>query len=127
MLGINDPFAAHGNVGDFDAAFFERLSGVEHGMVLDGRGDDVLVLASCDAADHAEEREIVGFGAAAGENDFAGLRPSKRGHRARAFPRRRGRAGRRNESSWRCRIRWKYGSMASRTAGSTGVVALWSR
>ena len=53
--------------------------------MLDHRGDDVLVLAGF-RADQAENTEIVGFGAARGENDIAGLRSEKRGHlSARVF------------------------------------------
>ena len=89
-------------------------------MCLRARGADFV-----SAPSDAEDCEIVGFGAAAGENDFGGLRAEQRGD---------GFAG----ASTAPRARWpaewielalpklsaKNGSIASRTAGSTGVVAL---
>ena len=56
-----------------------------------------------DAADDAEDGEIVGFGAAAGEDDFAGLGAEQRGDGFARVSTAAGRAGPRNESSWRCR------------------------
>ena len=42
IFGIDDACAADGNEGDVDALRFQRLAGIEHGVMLDGRGDDVL-------------------------------------------------------------------------------------
>ncbi len=57
--------------------FFLRLAGVKDGFVFDGRGDDVLADF---AGEHSQDwlchnpkdGVIVGFGAAAGEDDFLG-------------------------------------------------------
>ena len=42
IFGIDDAVAADGHVGDVDALRFERLAGIEDGVMLDGCGDDVL-------------------------------------------------------------------------------------
>ena len=65
--GIDYAVGVAGEVGDFDALFFEGLGGVEDGVVLGGGGDEVVA-----GGEGAEEREVVGFGAGGGENDFAG-------------------------------------------------------
>ena len=77
-FGIDEAVRIDRKVSDFDgfaiardgaAFFFERLTSVEHRFVFDLRGDDVFGRA-CGIANDTEDRVIVGFGAAAGEDDF---------------------------------------------------------
>jgi hypothetical protein len=71
--GVDDAVGVGSEVGDFDAAGFERLRGVEDGVVLDLGGDEVgwLVLVEI-ALQYAEERKVVALGAAGGEDDLFG-------------------------------------------------------
>ena len=68
------------DVGNFDAAAFERLSGEEYGVVLDLRRDEVggLVLVEQDLK-NAGEREVVALGSAGGEDDLPGTAVEQRG------------------------------------------------
>ena len=50
----------------------ERLAGVEDRLVLGGRGDDVVALLLVEL-DDALDREVVGLGRAAGEDDLLRL------------------------------------------------------
>ncbi len=59
----------HRQVGDAIAVLFEVLAGVEHGLVLGDAGDDVVALLAIHLGD-ALDREVVGFGRAAREDDF---------------------------------------------------------
>ena len=72
LRGVDEAFAVDGEDGGFPAFAFELFDGVEHGVVLDGAGDDVAagVLAGLG---RAADGEVVGFGAAGGEDDLAGL------------------------------------------------------
>jgi hypothetical protein len=49
--------------------FFERLAGIEYGFVFNLSRNDVLG-GSCGVANNTEDGVIVGFGAAAREDDF---------------------------------------------------------
>src|ERR1700751_1935502 len=56
---------------------------MEHGMMFNRGGDDVLGGAGglrCDGCDEAENREIVRLGGAASEDDFGWLRAEERGY-----------------------------------------------
>ena len=69
LIQIDAAILLHRQIGDFKTVFFQALAGVQHGLVLDGLGDDVIALFAVhfrDALDH----QVVGFGGAAGENDF---------------------------------------------------------
>src|SRR6266851_2070894 len=71
LLNVYAPVALDRQIGDFEAVLFEVLAGVQHGLVLDGLGDDVVALFAehlRDALDH----QVIGFGSAAGEDDFLG-------------------------------------------------------
>ena len=69
VFGIDAAVFLHRQISDFVAVFLEALAGIQHGLVLDGLGDDVIALFAVhfrDALDH----QVVGFGGAAGEDDF---------------------------------------------------------
>ena len=60
------------------------LARVQHGVMLDGRADDML-----SGVDKAENCQVVAFGAAAGKHDFRGAASQQSRHRlARALHRR---------------------------------------
>ena len=59
-----------GEIGDFEALFFEVFAEVDVGGVLDLGGDDV---AFAGGDEGGLEGGVVGLGAAAGEEDFAGI------------------------------------------------------
>src|ERR1035437_5264587 len=81
VFGTYDAVRGDAQAGDL-AAFGARLfSGREHGRVLDGAGDDVLGRGGRGAGE-AEDGEIVGLGAAAGEDDLGGTGIDERGHLA---------------------------------------------
>lgn len=60
--------------GDLDPAFGECLGGVEDGVMLDLRGDEMLA-----GLERAEQGKIVRLGTAGGENDFRCAAAKKRG------------------------------------------------
>jgi len=69
--GVDDAAGVRCEVGDFDAAAFERFSGVEHGVVLNLAGDEVRGLLGVEERlQNAGEREVIAFCAAGGEDDF---------------------------------------------------------
>ena len=65
----------------FDAFVAQMFGGRDHRGVLDGADDDVLARGGSGAS-HAEHGEVVGFGAAAGEDDLRRRRVDERGHLA---------------------------------------------
>ncbi len=67
--GIDQAVLAHVDVGHLEALLFQALAGVEHGLVLDGRSDDVLALAGVVLGD-AFDREVVALRCAAREHDL---------------------------------------------------------
>ena len=69
----------HGQVGDVEAGVLQVLAGVEHGVVLDGGGDDVAACGSKGVGD-AAEGGVVRLGAAAGEHHLAGAAAENAGH-----------------------------------------------
>jgi len=78
LIDSDDAVGVYGEIGDGDAVFFERLAGVENGFVFDIGGDDVLG-GTRSGADDSENGVIVGFCAAAGEDDFLRACAEKRG------------------------------------------------
>ena len=62
---IYKSFAIHRNVGDLATHLLQLLAGVQNGVMLDGTGDDVIVRAY-----QSENRQVIAFGPARGENDF---------------------------------------------------------
>ena len=67
---IEEAVAVHGQAGDAVAVFFEEDRVIEHGGVLDGRGDDVTFGGI--GREGCEEGGIVALGGAAGEYDLTG-------------------------------------------------------
>ena len=70
-VGLDDAVGVDGEVGGFVALGFEVLAGVEDGVVFGAAGDDV-VAGFLEGGGDADDGGVVGFGAAAGEYDFAG-------------------------------------------------------
>jgi hypothetical protein len=68
IVGIDQATAIDGNVRDLAAAIFQMLRRIQHGMMLDGRSNDVITRLR-----QPEEREVVAFRAAAGKDDFRRL------------------------------------------------------
>ena len=58
---------SNGNVSDFDSLAFQLLAGVQHGWMLDLTRDDVS-LSVAGLAHGSEDCQVVGLGAAAGED-----------------------------------------------------------
>ena len=69
-VGRHDPARVERQEGRFPSALRQRLEGVEHGLVLDARRDEVPAAGNFERFGGAANGEIVGFGAAAGEDDF---------------------------------------------------------
>jgi len=69
LIHGDDAAGIYREVGDSNAVFFESLAGVEDGFVFDVGGDDVFGGAESGAND-SEDGVIVGFGAAAREDNF---------------------------------------------------------
>ena len=63
-----------------EALLLQRLHGVEHGVVLKGRGDEVLLPLLGAKQCAGQKRLIVGLAAAAGEVDLPGLCAQAGGH-----------------------------------------------
>jgi len=76
IVGINLPPAVHGYIGDFTSHLFQVFAGIQHGVMLDGRGNYVVA-----GAGKSEDREVVAFGATAGKDDLRRSAPYKRRHR----------------------------------------------
>ncbi|MNO99907.1 hypothetical protein D3C76_916900 [compost metagenome] len=57
-------------IGHFEAFALELAAGVQHRLVLDLRGDDVLALAGVEVRDTLD-RQVVGLGGAGGPDDLA--------------------------------------------------------
>ncbi len=69
VLGIHQAAAVHRDLGELPAALLQILHGLEHRVVLDGGGDEVLALLLLRVGS-AEDGPVVGLGAAAGEVDL---------------------------------------------------------
>ena len=71
LLEIDAALLVHVQIGDAVALFFQRLAGVQHRMVLDLGGNEVLAALCRRAVHKAADREVVRLRAAAGEDDLA--------------------------------------------------------
>ena len=65
VVGVEQAAGIDRQVCDLAANFFEALAGVEDGVVLDGRSDDVVA-----GLDDAKKRKVVAFRTPTGEDDF---------------------------------------------------------
>ena len=89
-FGIDAAFAIDAQIGDADPLFFGGLARVQDGFVFDGGGDDVgwCVLRRVHSqdwlchsgAEDTEDGVVIGFGAAAGEDDLLGASTDQRGN-----------------------------------------------
>ena len=110
---------------DADDASADVLDRVQHGVVLDGAAHRAPAVA----AHRAEDGEVVGLGAAAGEHDLAGPAAEGVGHDvARLVHRLAGLAGGGvgRPTSWRSAPAGTA-AIASTASGRIGVDAAWSR
>ena len=71
---VHQPLPVHRQVGHLKALFLQLLGGMEHRVVLDGAGDDVLALVPAGVG-RPPQGPVVRFGAAAGKVDFSRLGP----------------------------------------------------
>ena len=114
-----------------DQAAAHLHHGLEHGVVLDGAGHDRPPGAAAGAragAHGAQNGQVVGLGAAAGEDDVAGPAPTSSASASRASSRaRRARPGLPWAPEGLPQRSVSQGSMASNAAGRSGVLAAWSR
>ena len=127
IVGVDPARAVNGQIGHPRAQAFEKPARLDDRRMLDPRGDDVIALVA-KGEEHALEGKVVGLAATARENDLVVLAAEQRRHLA----------ARRLEGSL-CRSRrpmparriavmiLKKRRIAAATAGSIGVLALWSR
>ena len=80
ILGADEAVGGDGQVGHFKALALQRLHAVQHGMMLELRGDEVLLALLGQFQGRALDGPVVGLGAAAGEEDLAGLAVDGLGH-----------------------------------------------
>ena len=71
-LGVDLAVLSHRQVGDLEALPLEPLAGVEDWPCARSPGDDVVALLPVHLG-HALDREVVGLGAAGGEDDLLGI------------------------------------------------------
>jgi hypothetical protein len=79
ILRIHTAILANRQVRDFETVLLQILAGIQHSLVLDRLGNDVVALFAVhfrDALDH----QVVGFGRSAGENNFLRGRANQRSH-----------------------------------------------
>src|SRR5688572_2075378 len=69
ILDVDPPVLLHREIGDAVALLLELLAGVDHRLVLDHTGDDVIALLAIHLGD-ALDRQVVGLGRAAREDDL---------------------------------------------------------
>ena len=79
--GDTMPLSSTGSRVVCPAAPGQRLERVEHRLVLDGAGDQVLPAGRLERLGHAADGEVVALGAAAGEDDLGRIGADQRGHR----------------------------------------------
>ena len=125
LLGVDDAVAVDRRPGDLEPAPLELAGRLAHGRMLDRAHDE----PAGRRPGEPEHGLVVGLGAARGEDDLARLGVRAAPPAARGPPRaRRGRRARNvcgsdafpNRSD-------RYGSIAARASGASGVVAAWSR
>ena len=123
VRGVDAPVPVDGDLDDLESELLEMAERVSDGVVLHRRGDDPR------AARPARPRgpldgQVVGLGPAAGDHDLAGVRPDRA--RQALVRRIEGLAGGPPQA---CaddgfpKAPPRYGSIASRTSGRSGVVA----
>src|SRR5579862_4893191 len=76
IIRINQPKPVHGHIRHLAPSLLEMLARVQYGVMLDGRSDDVIA-----GLHQSRDRQIVGFGAAAGEDDFRRAAAEQRSNR----------------------------------------------
>ena len=69
-----------GEVGHLEAVLLEELAGVEHRMMLEHTGDDVLLALGGQLVRHALDRPVIGLRAAGGEEDLLRVGTEALGH-----------------------------------------------
>ncbi len=69
IVRVDEAVGVDGQIGNLDASLLEELGGVQHRVVLDGGGDDVVALLLAGKAD-PKQGLVVGLGSAAGEDDL---------------------------------------------------------
>ena len=78
VLGIDDSRGINGEDRNLEAFLFRQmLGGMEHGVMLDRRDDEMFALCRLGAGE-SHHGEVAGFGAAAGENDLVRPRAEDR-------------------------------------------------
>ena len=87
VIGINQAVLINWQVGDLEAeVLLQLLAGVAHGVVLNGRSDDVVAFSQvAPRPAHAAQGQVVALGAATGENHLFWLATQDIGHRAPGF------------------------------------------
>ena len=78
----DDAVLVDGQVGDLIALLLEALERVEHGVVLEGGGDDVAFALGRAQAGAGADGVVVALAAAGGEVDLLGVRAQQRRHAA---------------------------------------------
>ncbi len=73
LIRMDDPVFVHVQIGDFKPFLFQRLAGVQHCVVLKGRGDDVVFPFFPLRPGRTLDGPVVAFAAAAGKIDFVGV------------------------------------------------------
>ena len=108
----------------------QPLQGVEHRVVLDAAGDDAAApwIGLPAAPVEALDREVVGLGAAGGEDDLGGLGAECGGDLlARLLDEQPGGPARRVQRRRVAGLAQTLDATAATASGSIGVVAAWSR
>ena len=92
LFQINQAVFFYAQIGYFKALAFHFAHGVQHGFVFGFNGNQVLAFGFVELG-RAFDGEVVGFGCAAGEDDFFGVGVDERGdvgagffHRFFGFP-----------------------------------------
>ena len=76
IVGINLSTAVHRNISDFTSHLFQVLAGIQHGVMFDGRRNNVVA-----GAGESEDSQVVAFGATAGKHDLGRTTSYKRRQR----------------------------------------------
>ena len=129
LAGGHDAVRAHADARDLEALALQRAAGLEHRRVLDRGGDDVPAARGRPPAPAPRTARLFDSVAPEVNTMSSGRAPISAATCARA-------SSTAACASWPkacCRLEGlpnfsvKYGSIAASTAGSTGVVAWWSR